>query len=161
MTRRHKMGAGLAVAGFSLAAVAGGLAVASASDDKPLPSEKFEVPVGKTADGRTYGSVLDAHEGGPTYDLIAVSSPDGKLGFIDRKQYEAAMKSALTQGSPGDTEGLAARFNGGELTLPMYDVEGKTVGEYALGSKPAGFKQLPAGTDLEKLHKDLDSKNAR
>jgi hypothetical protein len=105
-----------------------------------LPSTKFKVPVGKTADGRTYGSGLDKFYGRAAYDLISVTSDSGKLGFVDRKAFETIGDDV----PPDEAAAFRRKVDAGEVKLPVFDTDGKTqIDTFTIGaSKMAGLKRL-------------------
>lgn len=151
----HKLAFALGGAVFGIAAIAGGITTAMASDDRPLTSEKYSIEVGTTKDGRTYGSMFDAEEGGPTYDLVSVIGINGKQGYVDRKDYENLKASVFASGSPGDTSAAketATKLAAGDLSLPVYAPDGVTeVDKYVLG-KAKGFQEV-TGVDPDEFQK--------
>lgn len=112
-----------------------------------LPSTKFKVPVGKTADGRTFGSGLDRFYGKAPYDLISVTSDNGKLGFVDRKIFETVGDNV----PPDQAAEFRKKVDAGEVKLPVFDTDGKTqIDTFTMGvSKVPGLKRLEEdpGTD--------------
>lgn len=146
----RKLALGFASVGFTLAAIAGGVASATGSNDQP--SKKFGIEVGATKDGRSYGSIFDAEEGGPVYDLVSVIGIEGRRGYVDRKAYEALKASYFAVGSPSDAVAgrQRSRLAAGDLSLPVFETDGVTqIDTYVLGHAK-GFKQIE-GVDPEEF----------
>lgn len=127
-----------ALAAAFAASVALGLTMAQADSPK-LPSEQDGMPTGITADGRTYGSELDAQYGAPLPDLIGVIGDTGVKGYIDQKA-EAKVWDEIDRLGPGEVSGTSRAVLGGEIKLPVYDTDGSTViDHYTLGSAKPGI----------------------
>lgn len=112
-----------------------------------LPSKKFSVPHGTTADGRSYGSMLDQSHGVKPYDLIWVESDNGKFGFIDRVEAD----SIIDDVAPEDAPALKAKVDAGEVKLPVFDRDGVTqIDTFTIGpSKDPRFKRYTSEKEFE------------
>lgn len=83
----------------------------------------------KTANGQTYGSVVDQAKAGGLPELIMAVGIDGTEGYIKKSDLPAQPKNpeeALKQ--------KADREAKGPYTIPLYDIDGKTV----IGAFPMG-----------------------
>lgn len=80
------------------------------------------------SNGKTYGSVMDEQKAGGLPDLILAVGVDGTEGYIKKSDLPPAPKNpeeALKQKAQ-----MEAR---GPYTIPLYDIDGKTViGEFPM-----------------------------
>lgn len=83
-----------------------------------------EYPV--NADGLTYGSLLYANDIGEQPDLISAVGTDGTTGYILRKDFDPEL---YTMDAVLAWQAALVKDD----KIPLYDLEGNQIGEYAMG----------------------------
>jgi len=96
-------------------------------------------PYSRNSKGQTYGSESMAGAVGYSPDLIAVTSTDNVMGYVKKEDLNLPMSSG----------------NRGNRNIPVYDLNGKVVGEFKVelgqGSNDPAF----AGLSIEEARKKL------
>lgn len=113
-------------------------------DVKPTPV----FPVNQN--GQTYGSLMDVNTPGQEPDLVKAVGVDGTLGYVKFVDMQGKL--------PKNPEEAIAmqnnRLKEGPKTIPLYDVDGKTIiGEFKIGNAEAFL--IPEGSTPEDIIKEL------
>lgn len=128
----------------SLPVVAANFSSQPSQDVKPTPV----FPVNQN--GQTYGSLMDVNTPGQEPDLVKAVGVDGTLGYVKFVDMQGKLPK-----NPEEAIAIQnSRLKEGPKTIPLYDVDGKTIiGKFKIGNAEAFL--IPEGSKPEDIIKEL------
>lgn len=111
-----------------------------------MPNPVFSV----NQNGQTYGSLMDVNTPGQEPDLVKAVGVDGTLGYVKFVDMQGKLPK-----NPEEAIAMQnSRLKEGPKTIPLYDVDGKTIiGKFKIGNTEAFL--IPEGSTLEDITKEL------